>query len=199
MTNSTEERTVCQTCGHIIAKPRKGLSSVLYRQIVMPLTTRDSLRSVKGKLYQIVQQGSNVKDFHIFSQNLDDRISNGTNIAEIKKWLLEQLVNLGINSGETNLYEFLNDSYPNGINEPFTTFYEAYSQWIKDDGELGKPMTKNFVFRALGAIGLKAKMVRIDFEDRKKSAMILKALRDKLHQLLKDHINLRNQFIDASS
>jgi hypothetical protein len=37
---------------------------------------------------------------------------------------------LGINSGETNLYEFLNDSYPNGINEPFTTFYEAYSQWI---------------------------------------------------------------------
>jgi hypothetical protein len=62
---------------------------------------------------------------------------------------------------------------------------------VKDNGELGKPMTKNFVSCALGAIGLKAKMVRIDFEDRKKSAMVLKASRDKLHQLLKDHINLR--------
>jgi hypothetical protein len=98
---------------------------------------------------------------------------------------------LGINSGETNLYEFLNDSYPNGINEPFTTFYEAYSQWIKDNGKLGKPMTKNFVSHVLRAIGLKAKMVRIGFEDRKKSAMVLKASKDKLHQLLKDHINLK--------
>jgi hypothetical protein len=51
----------------------------------MPLTTRDSLRSVKGKLYQIVWQGSIVEDLHVFSQNLDDRISNGTDIAEIKK------------------------------------------------------------------------------------------------------------------
>jgi hypothetical protein len=45
-------------------------------------------------------------------------------------------------------------------------------------------MTKNFASRALGAIGLKAKMLRIDFEGRKKSAMILRASADELLDIL---------------
>jgi hypothetical protein len=50
-------------------------------------------------------------------------------------------------------------------------------------------MTKNFVSHALGAIELKAKMVRIDFEGRKKSAMILKASKEELCQLLQNFVN----------
>uniref|UniRef100_U9TBB2 Uncharacterized protein n=1 Tax=Rhizophagus irregularis (strain DAOM 181602 / DAOM 197198 / MUCL 43194) TaxID=747089 RepID=U9TBB2_RHIID len=51
--------------------------------------------------------------------------------------------------------------YRDGIDEPFTTFYENYVNHISN------PMTKNFASRALGAIGLKAKMVIINFEGRK--------------------------------
>ncbi|PKY32518.1 hypothetical protein RhiirB3_450752 [Rhizophagus irregularis] len=45
------------------------------------------------------------------------------------------------------------------------------------------PMTKNFASRALGAIGLKARMLRIDFEGRKKSAMILRASAEELRKM----------------
>ncbi|PKC72370.1 hypothetical protein RhiirA1_389796 [Rhizophagus irregularis] len=64
-----------------------------------------------------------------------------------------------------------------GIDEPFTTFYENYVNHVSN------PMTKNFASRALEAIGLKARMLRIDFEGCKKSAMILRALADELRQL----------------
>ncbi|EXX71879.1 hypothetical protein GLOIN_2v1783702 [Rhizophagus irregularis DAOM 181602=DAOM 197198] len=66
------------------------------------------------------------------------------------------------NNGKKVLYhQFIADMYRDGINEPFTTFHENYTHWT------GNPMTKNFVSRALGAIGLKAKMVIINFEGRK--------------------------------
>jgi hypothetical protein len=204
--STTPERTVCQTCGHVIAKPRKGLSSVLYRQIVRDITTRDSLRNVKGKLVQIIQQGCSADLTREFAQNLDKIIGADIPVEIPKKWLLEQLAILGKDSGELPLYKFLSDKYfETGIDEPFTTFYEAYTQWIENSLEPGSlpetsenglepegPMTKNFVSRALGAIGLKAKMVRIDFEGRKKSAMVLKASGDELHQLLQDFINTSN-------
>jgi hypothetical protein len=184
MTSSTEERTVCQTCGHIIAKPRKGLSSVLYRQIVRGITTIDSFRNVKDKLIQIVQQGSSADGLRTFTQDLDEMIRGNIPIEEIKKWLLVQLAILGKDSGELPLYKFLSDIYSEtGINEPFTVFYETYTYCI--DGL----MTKNFVSRALGAIGLKAKMVRIDFEGHKKSAMVLKASKEELCQLLQNFVN----------
>lgn len=184
---STSERTVCQTCGHVIAKPRKGLSSVLYRQIVRDITTRDSLRNVKDKLVQIIQQGSSAEESREFAQNLDKIIGVDIPIEIPKKWLLEQLAILGKDSGELPLYRFLSDKYSEtGIDEPFTVFYEAYTQSIEN------PMTKNFVSRALGAIGLKAKMVRIDFEGRKKSAMVLKASEEELCQLLQDFVNTNN-------
>uniref|UniRef100_U9SZM0 Uncharacterized protein n=1 Tax=Rhizophagus irregularis (strain DAOM 181602 / DAOM 197198 / MUCL 43194) TaxID=747089 RepID=U9SZM0_RHIID len=82
---------------------------------------------------------------------------------DTRKWLLEQLIAIGCDSGEIALYQFLRNTYPDGIDEPFTTFYENY---------------------ALGAIGLKAKMLRIDFEGRKKSAMILRASADELLDIL---------------
>ncbi|CAG8729377.1 9453_t:CDS:2, partial [Rhizophagus irregularis] len=67
---------------------------------------------------------------------------DGKLYENIRKWLLEQLVAIGCDSGEIALYQFLCDTYPD----------------------------------ALKAIMLKAKMLRIDFEGRKKSAsMILRA------------------------
>jgi hypothetical protein len=87
----------------------------------------------------------------------------------MKKWLLKQLVILDKNSGENVLYRFLDERYfETSINKSFTTFYENYVNWINDEGS----MTKNFVFYALEAIGLRVKLVRIDFEERKKSAMV---------------------------
>ncbi|CAG8568546.1 23090_t:CDS:2, partial [Rhizophagus irregularis] len=95
----------------------------------------------------------------------------------LEKWLLEQLIAIGYDSGEIVLYQFLRDTYSDGIDEPFTTFYENYLSHVSN------PMTKNFASRALEAIGLKARMLRIDFEGCKKSAMILRALADELRQL----------------
>jgi hypothetical protein len=151
---------------------------------VRDITTIDFLRNVKGKLVQIVQQGSSADELHVYMQDLDEMIRDNIPIEEIKKWLLVRLAILGKDSGELPLYKFLNDIYSEtGINEPFTVFYETYTHCI--DG----PMTKNFVSRALGAIRLKAKMVRIDFKGRKKSAMVLKALKEELCQLLQNFVN----------
>ncbi|GBC47595.2 hypothetical protein GLOIN_2v1783702 [Rhizophagus irregularis DAOM 181602=DAOM 197198] len=150
----------CQNCGVITPKTAyRGLSSVLYRQIIKKIGDESeplqALGLARDKLVQIIQP-----------------------YEDIRKWLLEQLIAIGYDSGEIALYQFLRDTYPDGIDEPFTTFYENYVNHISN------PMTKNFASRALGAIGLKAKMLRIDFEGRKKSAMILKASADELLDIL---------------
>lgn len=46
---------------------------------------------------------------------------------DIRKQLLKQLVAIGCNSREIALYQFLCNTYPNGIDKPFTTFYENYA------------------------------------------------------------------------
>jgi hypothetical protein len=106
------------------------------------------------------------------------KIMDGDLYEDTRKWLLEQLIAIGCDSGEIVLYQFLRDTYPDGIDEPFTTFYENYVSHVRN------PMTKNFASRALGAIGLKARMLRINFESRKKSAMILRASAEELCEIL---------------
>lgn len=184
----TEERTICQTCRRIIAKPKKGLSSVLYRQIVRDISSKETANNVKGKLIQIIQHG-NAEFSCRFAQDLDEKIAS-TSCEEIKKWLLEQLTIINMDSGEKALYQHIASKYPDGIDELFTTFYENYVNWLHQ--KEGQPMTKNFVSRALGTIGLKAKMIRVDFEGRKKSAMVLRVSKDELCQLLQDPINPYN-------
>jgi hypothetical protein len=151
---------------------------------VRDITTIDYLRNVKGKLIQIVQQRSSADELCTFTQDLDEMIRDNIPIEEIKKWLLVQLAILSKDSRKLSLYKFLSDIYSEtGINEPFTVFYKTYTHCI--DG----PMTKNFVSCALGAIGLKAKMVKIDFEDCKKSAIVLKVSKEELCQLLQNFVN----------
>ncbi|GBC17922.2 hypothetical protein GLOIN_2v1783702 [Rhizophagus irregularis DAOM 181602=DAOM 197198] len=164
----------CQNCGVFSAKAAyRGLSSVLYRQIIKKIGDESeplqALGLARDKLVQIIRRESNVDFTQLFTQRLDMKIMDGEPYEDIRKWLLEQLIAIGCDSGEIALYQFLRDTYPDGIDEPFTTFYENYANHISN------PMTKNFASRALGAIGLKAKMLRIDFEGRKKSAMILRA------------------------
>ena len=52
---------------------------------------------------------------------------------------------------ESPLYEFLRTEYSK-INEPFQEFYEYYAQNVDN------PLNKNYVFRALTALGLKTAM-----------------------------------------
>ncbi|CAB4419571.1 unnamed protein product [Rhizophagus irregularis] len=173
----------CQNCGVIIPKTaHRGLSSVLYRQIIKKISDEDdplqALGLARDKLVQIIRRGSNADFTQLFTQRLDMKIMDGDPYEDTRKWLLEQLIAIGCDSGEIVLYQFLRDTYPDGIDEPFTTFYENYISHVRN------PMTKNFASRALGAIGLKARMLRIDFEDHKKSAMILRASADELHDIL---------------
>ncbi|UZO27058.1 uncharacterized protein OCT59_019267 [Rhizophagus irregularis] len=173
----------CQNCGVITPKTAyRGLSSVLYRQIIKKISDENdplqALGLARDKLVQIIRRGSNVDFTQLFTQKLDMNIMDGEPYEDIRKWLLEQLIAIGYDSGEIALYQFLRDTYPDGIDEPFTTFYENYVNHISN------PMTKNFASRALGAIGLKDKMLRIDFEGRKKSAMILRASADELLDIL---------------
>ncbi|PKK56574.1 hypothetical protein RhiirC2_799730 [Rhizophagus irregularis] len=91
----------------------------------------------------------------------------GDPYEDTRKWLFE-----------IALYQFLQDTYPDGIDEPFTTFYENY------EAQMSNPMTKNFASRALEAIGLKAKMLMIDFEGCKKSTMIFRASAEELCEIL---------------
>jgi hypothetical protein len=169
---------------HYCKTTQRFIQCLIYQQIVRDITTIDSLRNVKGKLIQIVQQGSSADELRTFTQDLDEMIRDNIPIEEIKKWLLVQLAILGKDSRELPLYKFLNNIYSEtGINELFTVFYETYTHCIDS------PMTKNFVSCALGAIGLKAKMVRIDFEGRKKSTIVFKASKEELCQLLQDLIN----------
>ena len=172
----------CQNCGVIIPKTaHRGLSSVLYRQIIKKISDEDdplqALGLARNKLVQIIRRGSNADFTQLFVQRLDMKIMDGDPYEDTRKWLLEQLIAIGCDSGEIVLYQFLRDTYPEGIDEPFTTFYENYVSRVRN------PMTKNFASRALGALGLKARMLRIDFEGRKKSAMILRASVDELYQL----------------
>ncbi|CAB5380375.1 unnamed protein product [Rhizophagus irregularis] len=172
----------CQNCGVFSAKAAyKGLSSVLYRQIIKKISNESEPLQVLGlardKLVQIIRRGSNADFTQLFTQRLDMKIMDGDPYKNTRKWLLEQLIAIGCDSGEIALYQFLRDTYPDGIDEPFTTFYENY------EAQTSNLMTKNFASRALGAIGLKAKMLRINFEGRKKSAMILRASAEELHEM----------------
>ncbi|GBC21601.1 hypothetical protein GLOIN_2v1783702 [Rhizophagus irregularis DAOM 181602=DAOM 197198] len=172
----------CQNCGVFSAKAAyRGLSSVLYRQIIKKIGDESeplqALGLARDKLVQIIRRASNADFTQLFTQRLDMKIMDGDSYEDTRKWLLEQLIAIGYDSGEIALYQFLRNTYPDGIDEPFTTFYENYVSHVRN------PMTKNFASRALGAIGLKARMLRIDFEGRKKSAMILRASAEELCEM----------------
>lgn len=175
------DRTHCSTCGHIIAKTKRGLSGVEFRRIVKEVTEKKDLISFKDRLIKIIRHASSNVDFtNAFAEFLDNKIRSDESIENIQNWLIEQISITGKDNGERFLYQHLYNVYAEGINESFSDFYERYVFHCTDF-----PMTKNMVSRALGAIGLKPKMMKIDFEGRRKSAMVIKASADELYEALR--------------
>ena len=60
MTNQNDSigRTHCSTCGHIIAKTKKGLSGVEFRRIVRETTRKEDLINSKDRLIKIIRHAS---------------------------------------------------------------------------------------------------------------------------------------------
>ena len=179
--NDTIGRTHCSTCGHIIAKTKKGLSGVEFRRIVREITQKEDLINSKDRLIKIIRHASLNVDFtNAFTEVLDNKIRGNENIENIQNWLIDQISITGKDSGERFLYQYLYDVYSEGIDGSFSDFYEGYAFHCADS-----PMTKNMVSRALGAIGLKPKMMKIDFEGHRKSAIVIKASADELYEALR--------------
>ena len=86
---------------------------------------------------------------------------------------------------ESPLYEFLHTEYSE-INEPFQEFYEYYAQNVDN------LLNKNYVSRALTALGLKTAMKKIkqnqDGESigrKQKCTMMLLATKDELSEIFR--------------
>lgn len=185
MINQTTDRDCCSTCGHIFPKPRRGLSSVEYRRIVRELSSFADLHNTKDKLVAIIRNVSRNQDFaNFFSGGLNDHLIANEGFDIAKKWLFEQINILPNSAGEKDLYDFLRISYPHGIDEPFSVFYDKYCV-----GRGIQVMHKNYVSRALGAIGLKTKIGSIKITDQEvqriKSTMFIRATGEELQNLFK--------------
>ena len=185
MSTRNRNKDYCPTCNHIIAKPRRGLSSLVFRNIVKNITSLEDLSNAEDRLVQIyiaVSQ-SNFDMTYLFVQELEHKIGV-LSIDELKDWLLEQINIVGNDQGEKNLYRFLQDNYQNGLDEPFSVFYNKYRDSLQE-GDACK--SKNFVSRALDAIGIKARMSTILVDEglgqRKKCAMILRVSAEELYDI----------------
>ena len=75
----TEQRKdYCPACGHIMAKPRRGLSTIEFRRTVHRCADRDSLRENLSKLIKIFRNTTQDAELTVtFSQDfermLDDK------------------------------------------------------------------------------------------------------------------------------
>ena len=179
----------CQTCGRKIPTSGSRLSSIGFRRRVNGITTLDDLINSKEYLAQFVKSRFHLKEYVdcIDPENPADDISN------IKTWILKYYDDTdperkGFLLGkdpESPLYEFLCTEYSE-INEPFQEFYEYYAQNVDN------PLNKNYVSRALTALGLKTAMKKIkqnqdgEIINRKlKCTMMLSATKDELSEIFR--------------
>src|SRR5688500_4753293 len=94
MTNQNDSigRTHCSTCGHIIAKAKKGLSGVEFCRIVREITQKEDLINSKDRLIKIIRHASLNVDFtNAFTEVLDNKIRGNENIENIQNWLIDQI------------------------------------------------------------------------------------------------------------
>lgn len=185
MITQNRDKDYCPTCKHIIAKPRRGLSSLVFRNIVKNISSLEDFYDAEDRLIQIYKavSQSNFNIISLFIQELDCKIVE-LGIDELKDWLLEQINIVGNDQGEKNLYRFLLNNYQNGLDELFSVFYNKYCDSLQEDAIC---KSKNFVSRALDAIGIKARMSTILVDEglgqRKKCAMILRVSATELEQI----------------
>ena len=181
----------CQTCGRKIPTSGSRLSSIGFRRKVNSINTLDDLINSKKYLAQFVKSRFQLKEYvDKFLARLEEEIdcidpeNLGNDIPNIKTWILkyydpERKGFLLGKDPESPLYEFLHTEYPE-INEPFQEFYEYYAQNVDN------PLNKNYVSRALTALGLKTAMKKIKQDAGKlKCTMMLSATKDELSEIFR--------------
>ena len=178
----TEQRKdYCPACGHIMAKPKRGLSTIEFRRTVHKCTDRDNLRENVCKLIKIFRNITQDAELTVaFSQDFDTLLNEDSQDIEIiKLWLLEQINRLDRDVGEKALYQLLFGYVEDGIKESFAVFYDIYAE------RTDNPLSKNFVSRALGALGLKTRMVRMSADGRQKSIISIQATAVELQDIFR--------------
>ena len=189
----------CQTCGRKIPTSGSRLSSIGFRRRVNGITTLDDLINSKEYLAQFVKSRFQLKEYvDKFLARLEEidfiyPQKPAYDIPNIKTWLLkyyddtdpERKSFLLGKDPESPLYEFLRTEYPE-INEPFQEFYEYYAQNVDN------PLNKNYVSRALTALGLKTAMKKIKQKQdgksigrKQKCTIMLLATKDELSEIFR--------------
>ena len=188
----------CQTCGRNLPTSGTRLSSIGFRRKVNGINTLDDLINSKGYLVQFVKSRFQLKEYvDKFLVMVEEEINSidpenpGNAIHNTKTWILKYYDDAvpeykGFLLGkdpESPLYEFLRTEYPE-INEPFQEFYEYYAENVDN------PLNKNYVSRALNALGLKTAMKKIkQIQDGGKGTlkctMMLSATKDELSEIFR--------------
>jgi hypothetical protein len=170
-------KNYCPACGHILAKTKRGISTIEYRRTIHGCSDIDSLRENIYKLIKIFRYITRDAELTVaFSRDCEEQLNNtGLDIDSIKIWLLKQINGLDNDVGEKALYRLLFDIYAEeGINEPFAVFYDIYAE------RTDNPLSKNCVSRALRALGLATKMIRMVVDGKEKNVISICATREEL-------------------
>ena len=187
----------CQTCGRNLPTSGTRLSSIGFRRRVNGINTLDDLINSKEYLVQFVKSRFQLKEYvDNFLARVEEEINSidpenpGNDIHNTKTWILKYYDDEGKGfllgkDPESPLYEFLRTEYPE-INEPFQEFYEYYAENVDD------PLNKNYVSRALNALGLKIAMKKIkqiqdgtSISEKPKCTMMLSATKDELSEIFR--------------
>jgi hypothetical protein len=177
-----QRRDYCSACGRMMAKPGRGLSTIEFRRTVHKCADKDSLRKNLSKLIKIFRNATQDAELTVtFSQDFDAQLNDEWQEAgDIKLWLLEQINRLDSDAGEKAVYQLLFDLYAEeGIKESFAAFYDIYAERTHN------PLSKNFVSRALRALGLKTRMVRMVVDGKEKSVISIQATATELQDIFR--------------
>jgi hypothetical protein len=166
----------------MMAKPKRGLSTIEFRRTIHGCEDRNSLYKNMCKLIKIYRNVTkDAKLTVIFTYGFESILDNILqNTDTIKLWLLEQLNGLDRDVGERAVYRLLYDFYlEEGIDTPFAVFYDIYSEMTDN------PLSKNCVSRALRALGLQTKMVRMIIDGKEKSVITIRASAEELRDIFR--------------
>ena len=101
-----QHKDYCSACGHIMAKTRRGLSTIEFRRTVHNCANIDDLRENIYKLIKIFRNVAQDAELTVaFSQGFEDQLNDtDADIELIKIWSLKQINRLDRDVGEKALY-----------------------------------------------------------------------------------------------
>ena len=175
----------CQSCGHKILGPGVKLSSIEFRRKINSITSIKEIEDCKDYFIQFVKNRFRLREsVNEFLDSLEDQIIIEKPIDAIKTWILEYYDTtrgrlLLPNNSESPLYDLLRLKYSAGINMSFSDFYQDYINTVDH------PLSKNFVSRALNALGIKPIMKKIKSGEVTKCTMIICVTKEKLSEVFK--------------